>query len=74
LAAAVDGSHYLRKKVTMLLRRKAWFWVDASEPQSETVTIDAELRAYARSFAAPLVVLASLGAAFVLAVLLMQPA
>jgi len=60
--------------MTMLLRRKAWFWAHPSEPQSGTVTIDAELRAYARSFAAPLIALALLGVAFVVAVLLTQPA
>jgi len=60
--------------MTMLLRQKTGFWADAEEPQGEAVGIDAGLRAYSRSFAAPLIALTLLLAALVMAVAFTQPA
>jgi hypothetical protein len=51
----------------MLLRQKLLPWANAAALRGEEPVIDAELRAYARSFATPLIVLAVLGAALMLA-------
>jgi hypothetical protein len=53
--------------MTMLLRHKLLPWINGGEVQCEDAPVDAEMRSYARAFAAPLVVVAVLGAALVLA-------
>jgi hypothetical protein len=55
------------KEMRMLLRQKLLPWNGGAEMAQLDAPIDAEMRSYARSFAAPLVVLAVLGAALVLA-------
>lgn len=51
---------------TRLLRRLPWLLAGASEP-GEPATIDAGLRAYTRSFAAPLIPVAAAAAMLMLA-------